>query len=279
MNAGTHAVSGITDAVLTAPPVDLDGDLTKDIVGILQGHSGYPTLLGNAATGGGSCMDRMLVPPNPIRNVTPFQVSFPNNPTDIAYPLNLHVEGTTLAGLGSSFTADLPFVMGVRGACSLEAGPAGDFDLLQGLLPPMAGLVPELPASAEASGVPTPPRPFKSGRTLPLKLRFSCGGVNLTGALASPPEIVALERLVPGMPNVSEPIPSVGPDTGHLFRFSDDDGLWIFNLKTTGLPPGKHVIKIRMQNGAIYEAGFGIREDGVASRYTRARPISASDGR
>ena len=121
-----------------------------------------------------------------------------------------------------------------------------------GLFNPMASLVPE------GGLVNYPKNAFKQGRTIPLKLRMSCGATNLTNGDTSPPRIVALTRVGDAQ---SIPIVDIDSgssnDNGSLFRFSGDQ--WIFNLSTTGISTGRYVITIEMSDGLRYEAGFDLR--------------------
>ena len=63
---------------------------------------------------------------------------------------------------------------------------------IEGLQPPLVDLVPE------GEEVLFPDKAFKCGRTLPLKLQLYCGGIPLSDADVSQPEIVGLVSLHPG---------------------------------------------------------------------------------
>src|SRR6185503_8528539 len=123
------------------------------------------------------------------------------------------------------FTMNVPLNLGIADRCDPSASTR-DYDGLEGLLPPMAGLVPA------GEQVRYPPRAFTSGNTRPLKLRVTCGGVALTDQQVDPPQIVGLSEATRGPldirilnlndDNASDP-------TDPFFRVSD--GQWIYNLR------------------------------------------------
>lgn len=123
-----------------------------------------------------------------------------------------------------------------------------------GLLPPLAELAPE------GQLVPLPPRSFKAGGTLPLKLLLYCGSSPLTGADVAPPMLVGLIRW-----GTEVDIPLTDADSGQandngvLFRYSD--GNWVFNLSTKnlGLTPGTYTITIEMPDTRRFSGSFVLR--------------------
>ncbi len=129
-----------------------------------------------------------------------------------------------------------------------------DPNLVDGLLPPMAELVPE--GEAET---PLPDKAFKANRTIPLKLEYSCGAVPVTGADdVSPPELEEVWLV-----GAAEPLEIINPeegddvDSGTSFRFSDSH--WIYNLSTRGFEPGTYELILTVPDGRRFKTGFVLR--------------------
>jgi len=256
-NAGSKTLTGAI-AALSAPEVDLDENLDDvvptsdpDPVVITRSSSRYPDLEG-AAIGGGQQDCSTAIPLQPVRsftNSTSFSVMVPaDHPSDTAHPFHLNLTGQ-VAGVATSLGTN--FVLGIGSVCGEAETASGEFDHLEGLLPPLARLV------LEGNTIPMPERPFKRGSTLPLRLRLACGAIPLTGRNAAAPRIVALAR--EGTPidlGALDPDAGSSNKNGLLFRFDSDRGQWIYNLKTGDLSPGRHVITIQMPNGRNYVAGF-----------------------
>ena len=112
---------------------------------------------------------------------------------------------------------------------------------------------------SDGGTVPSPDKAFKTGRTLPLKLRLFCGDVPLSDADVSPPEIVSLIIVdeAPDDLDIIDLDAGEANDNGTLFRFSDD--LWIYNLSTKNLPSGSYEITIEMPDGRLFSTGFILR--------------------
>lgn len=121
---------------------------------------------------------------------------------------------------------------------------------VQGLEAPLAGLVPE------GQHPPLSP-PFNAGRTLPLKLRLSCGDRELIGGEVSPPRIVALSR--DGLTIDLPPDLDAGNANGGTPLFRPSEGQWLFNLSTRSLEPGTYSILLEMPDGRRLAAGFVLR--------------------
>jgi Tol biopolymer transport system component len=123
---------------------------------------------------------------------------------------------------------------------------------VEGLLPPLAALVPE------GQMVPLPSRAFRRGSTLPLRLRLWCGNQSLTEADVPAPRIFGLVRN-------SEPVDltTIDPDSGEandntlFFRFSD--GNWVYNLSTGDLVTGTYVIAIELPDRRRVHAAFVLK--------------------
>jgi len=120
-----------------------------------------------------------------------------------------------------------------------------------GLLPPLAALVKE-------GLVPVPPKAFKRGSTLPLKLYLYCGSTMLTSAGVSPPLLVGLTRLGEEIPlNTIDPDSGEANDNGLLFRYAEPN--WVYNFSTKDLSTGTYEIVIQMPDGRRFVAGFVLR--------------------
>jgi hypothetical protein len=123
---------------------------------------------------------------------------------------------------------------------------------VEGLLAPLAALV------AEGDTVPYPDKAFKLGRTLPLKLQLSCGGLEVTDTNVPPPRIVGLVRNGDAVDLATiDPDSGEANDGGILFRYSAPN--WVFNLSTAGLSAGTYVVTIEMPDGQRYVAAFVLR--------------------
>lgn len=125
--------------------------------------------------------------------------------------------------------------------------------VVNGLMPPLASLV------RESEEPPLPPRAFKQGRTLPLRLELFCEGVALSNSDVAPPEIAELTRT--GEPIDLETIdldPGQANDDGTLFRYSEED-IWVYNLKTTDLSSGTYALSIKTPEGLLLIAGFVLK--------------------
>ncbi len=124
---------------------------------------------------------------------------------------------------------------------------------VEGLLPPLAALVPE------GVVVPFPDRAFKQGKTLPLRFRLFAGAQEITNHEAAAPQVVGLVRVGDAPLDLETLDLDAGQtnDSGLLFRF--EEGSWAYNLNTKGLSAGAYVITIRMPDNLRYSAGFALR--------------------
>lgn len=122
---------------------------------------------------------------------------------------------------------------------------------VQGLLPPMAALVP-------AGQTPPVPRDFRLGSTIPLKLRLSCTSGPLTGDGVAAPVIDGLSLNGAPVSLDGLDLDAGGSGGGGLaFRWSDDQ--WIYNLDTSALSAGHWVITLRLPDGKKVSAAFILR--------------------
>jgi hypothetical protein len=249
VNAGPGTVRGVTSDLI-APDVDLDDDRIPDPVTIVSEVSTFPDLGTGITDPGGAdppCGEGVAANPPPSTNDVPFEVIVPaNHPGDTAHGFTLRVSGRTGPDPGVPFGADVSFVVSIGGVC--VPGQGGDFDSIQGLMPPMAALVPE------GAVVPFPPKAFKAGRTLSLKLRLSCGGTALGADVVSPPRIVELDGAP--VPATLDPDAGMANGGGLDFRFDEDGGKWIYNLATGSIGVGSHRLTIQMPDGRNFVAGF-----------------------
>lgn len=245
LNAGPTDITGAT-ATLTAPSVDLTQDGVDNPVGIdvTSATSSYGTISGTPAT-----TDCTPVTLHPASNATPFQITVPpDHPGDTGHPFTLEVTGTVS---GAPFTMSVPLDLGIAGACSYAAH-TGDYDGLDGLLSPMAKLVPV------GDTVPFPSKPFNAGNTRPLKLTMSCGGTLLTDADVVAPQIVGLTRdgesLDIGDLNLNDDNGANPNDP--FFRYNASNSQWIFNMRTALIGTGSFQLTIRIAGRKDYVTGF-----------------------
>jgi sugar lactone lactonase YvrE len=126
-------------------------------------------------------------------------------------------------------------------------------NVIDGLLAPMTGLVPE------SEETPLPDKAFRGNRTLPVKFDYSCGSVSVTDQDdVTAPELLEVWRI-----GDAEPLPIIDPDNGEAddsgawFRYSGEH--WIYNYGTSGLGQGTYRLSIRMPDGRVFDAGFVLK--------------------
>jgi hypothetical protein len=154
---------------------------------------------------------------------------------------------------GRPFTQDLRFGLGVADRCDYNAA-ARDYDGLDGMLSPMAKLVPA------GDPMPMPDKPFNAGQTRPLKVRQLCGGVNLRGGDVDAPQIVALSEAVRGPLDIANL--NLNDDTNSndpFFRWNDKTQQWIYNMRTSQIGTGVFMLTIRIAGRKDYVSGFELR--------------------
>jgi hypothetical protein len=261
LNTGSQDMVGVPPhpivAHLAAVPTDPDRDGDDDVPYVIVADSAYP-ILPAVRDVEGDCVDIAPVAIHPVANLTPFVVQFPAGPGDVSYPFTLTVTGQPAAASAGGPTAaapppsiEVPLVVGVGGECD-PTFITGDFDVLQGLLPPMGALVP-----AE-NDTPQPSDITLESATRPLKLKLFCGGRQLTGKdPINPPEIVGLTRNGDPVPltKIYLDVNSNANDHSLFFRYA---GAWIYNLNTTAIGPGVYVVFIQMPDGQVYKSSFAI---------------------
>jgi hypothetical protein len=247
INAGAVDITDAT-ATLVSDPVDLTDDGVDNPVAIdvVSGTSAYGTIAGTAPSV--DCEPLVL---QPASNETAFEITIPEaHPSDTSHPFTLRVSGTVD---GAPYEMDMPIALGIVDRCVYEA-ETGDFDGIDGLLSPMADLVPV------GDPVPFPSKALNAGNTAPLKLRLLCGGVELRGAEVDPPEIVAMSEATRGPLDILSLNLNDDEDPDDLFfRYNDTNKRWIFNLRTADLGVGTFTMTIRVAGRKEYVTGFELR--------------------
>ncbi len=244
INAGTLPIVGAS-ATLTSPPVDLSDDLVNNPVAVTisTAPASYGTIEPTSATA--DCSAAVL---HPASNAVPFGVTLPANHTfDTSRPFVLEFTGTVD---GAPWSMSVPIGLGIADRCTASAA-TGDYDGIDGLLNPMARLVPK------GDLFPLPSKEFNAGNTRPLKLRQLCGSHNLTGSEIAPPEIVALSEAVRGSIDIKTIV--LNDDTGTndpFFRWNDNVKQWHFNMQTSQIGTGTFTLTIRLAGRKDYVTGF-----------------------
>ncbi len=251
LNVGSRPITGVTTMLISDPVqlVDEDGDGTPDgapySVLFPDNSASFPTLPGLGLDGVPDCSPVTL---SPQASLDSFEVVLPpEHPGDVARPFVLRVMGTVD---GQPWQQDVPFNIGITGRCD-PAIDIGSYDGIWGLQTPMSRLVPEGDAPYY------PPRPFKRGNVVPLKLYLKCGSYVLKSGDIVPTEIVGLTRVGSGPIDLSTiDINNDAGTTDHYFRNNPNSKQWHFNLRTSDLQPGTYVMKIRIAERKEYVAGF-----------------------
>jgi hypothetical protein len=248
LNAGPMDITQAS-ATLSAPAIDLSADGLINPVGITvaTASSSYGTIPGTPVS-----TDCAAPPPHPASNATAFAITVPSNhPGDTSHPFVLAMTGTVN---GSPFAMDVPLTLGVADSCD-AAAHTRDYDGVDGLEGPMARLVPT------GDPVPFPSRPFSAGNTRPLKLRVSCGGLNLSDADVDPPEIVGLSEAVRGTLDIKS-LNLNSDDTNNpndpFFRYNNalTGGHWAYSMRTSLIGTGTFTLTIRIAGRKEYVTGF-----------------------
>ena len=246
LNAGTKNITGAS-AQLSAPSVDLTGDGIVNPIGITVGtaSAAYGTISGTPVS------TNCTAPPlQPASNATVFPITVPaNHPGDTSHPFILAVTGTVD---GNPFSMNVPIALGIADKCDI-ASNTRDFDGVDGLSSPMGKLVPE------GEAVPMT-GPFTAGNSRPLKLRMTCGGVNLSDALVDAPEIVGLSEATRGPLDVHAL--NLNDDGNNpndpFFRFNNSltGGQWAYSMRTGLIGTGSFTLTIRIAGRKNYVTGF-----------------------
>ena len=242
VNAGADGLTGVS-ATLSSPPVDLTQDGVANPVGITIANAtqSYGSIPG-AASGSGDCS--LPSPVVPATNLAPFIVTLlASQPGDVSRPFNLHFTGNSASG---PVVLDVPISLGIASTCTLADR---SFDGLVGLSSPMARLVPQ------GEIVPFPPKPFALGKSRPLKLKLLCGGINVTGPMIDPPQIVGLSEESLGSLDISRlNLNDDANSSDPFFRYGSSTG-WMYNMRTKELVAGTYTLTIDI-NGRRFVTGF-----------------------
>jgi hypothetical protein len=246
LNAGPVDVSEAS-ATLVSAPVDLTDDGIANPVAIVTPAApiAFGTIPGTTPPSG-ACEPSEL---HPAASSSPFEISIPaDQPGDTSHPVSLEFVGRVN---GAPFSMSVPLTLGIADRCDPGAATR-DYDGLEGLLPPMAKLVPV------GDPVVFAPHSFTSGNTRPLKLRVTCGGLPLNDQEMDPPQIIGLSEATRGpldLASLDVNEDDVANPDDPFFRLSSE-GQWVFNLRTSGLGTGTFQIRIRIAGRKEYVTGF-----------------------
>jgi hypothetical protein len=247
LNAGPVTIAGAT-ATLTSPPLDLSDDGESNPVSVLISPlpESFGDILGTPP-GEGDC-NAPRRPLDPARNAVAYDVTFPpNHPGDTSRPFTLQFAGIVNGG---PFSMDMPVSLGVADAC-VYSEKTRDFDGLDGLLTPMAKLVPV------GDEVPLPEKHFKVDAVLPLELRQLCGGVDLDLDDIDAPQIIGLSEAKIGPLDITTLILNNDTATNDpFFHWDAELGRWVYHLRSAGLEIGRYTLKIRIASRKEYVADF-----------------------
>lgn len=247
LNAGPETIFGAT-ATLVSPPVDLSDDGVSNPVAVLISPlpESFGDILGTPP-GEGDC-NTPRRPLDPARNAVAYEVTFPpNHPGDTSREFTLQFAGIVNGG---PFTMDMPISLGIADTC-VYSEKTRDYDGLDGLLTPMAKLVPV------GDEVPLPHKNFKVNAVLPLELRQLCGGVDLDVEDVDAPQIIGLSEEKLGPLDISALI--LNDDTGTndpFFHWDTELGRWVYHLRSAGLEIGRYTLKLRIASRKEYVTGF-----------------------
>jgi len=247
LNAGPFTIFG-ANATLISPAIDLSSDGVSNPVGVTISEDAetFGDILGTPP-GEGDCTAPRR-PLDPAKNLIPFDVTIPaNHPGDTSRPFTLQFAGIVN---DSPFSMDMPLSLGIADNCDFSE-KSRDFDGLDGLLEPMAKLVPI------GDDVPLPRKNFKENHVVPLELHQLCGGVELTGDDVDAPQIIGLVDSKLGPLDITAL--HLDDDTGTnnpFFTWDADLGRWKFHIRTTELGIGRFTLTIRIASRKEYAAAF-----------------------
>jgi hypothetical protein len=247
LNAGPRDISHAS-ATLVPAVVDLSDDGLVNPVGltVVGGPVSYGTILGTQVST--DCAPTVL---HPASNATPYLISVGDHPGDTSHPVTLVFTGTVD---GEPFSMDVPLSLGIADRCD-PAANSRDFDGVDGLSSPMARLVPK------GDPVVFPSNSFTAGNSRPLKLRVSCGDVNLTDTTVDRPEIVALSEATRGPLDI-QALNLNSDNTNNpndpFFRFNNSltGGQWAYSMRTALIGTGTFTLTIRIAGRKDYVTGF-----------------------
>ena len=199
---------------------------------------------------GGDCDTQPQI--DPKTNTLAYSVILPHEQEpDIGRVFALELLGDN----GGPVTATMPFVLGVGKACNPATDIDGKtYDGLAGFLSPVdAQLVPEGGPVRYSSGS------FNQTKTIPLKVRLSCGtqALGLVGVDPAP-QIIAVVHATLGPQSLANINGANGANPNDPAFQCSTNGCE-FQLRTRDLPIGVYVISVRMPDTRVFQAGFTLR--------------------
>jgi hypothetical protein len=229
-------------AVLSSAP-----DATNPLpISVLQDTSVYPNF--PALETPADCQTTPQFEPR--KNTTSFTLSVPaEQEPDVGRLFNLSFTGDAGGGVVS---VEMPIVIGIGRTCEPATDLDGEtYDGLEGLLNPVS--VDLVPATYPVNVAPDT---FNSGSNIPLKLRLKCGSQVLQPEnLDLTPQIVGIVHETLG----DLPLDAINADNNANPSdpfFSCGTNRCEFGLRTSGLPVGTVVIKIRMPDSRVFHAAL-----------------------
>jgi hypothetical protein len=220
-------------------------------VTISEGAEPFGNIIGTPP-GEGDC-NAPRRPLEPAKNTFAYDISFPpEHPGDTSRRFTLQFAGTVNDG---PFAMDVPLSLGIADRCDF-AEKSRDYDGLEGLLTPMAQLVPV------GDNIPLPHKNFKLDQVLPLELIQLCGVVQLSDEDIDAPQITGLSESKLGPIDISSMI--INDDTGTNSPFFHWDGelnRWVFHFRSVGLAVGRYTLSIRIASRKEYVASFILEDE------------------
>jgi len=246
LNSGPFNVENAVGTLISPPVVLTDGGSPASVT-ISSLSESFGDIRGVPIGEGGCAAPRQKV--TPAHNEIPFEISFPlDHPGETSRPFVLQIAGIVN---GSPFSMDVPLSLGIADSCNFLA-KTRDFDGLDGLLTPMAKMVPE------NDDAPLPNKSFPPSFVIPLELHQSCGGVELGPDDADAPQIVGLVDTATETA-LDITLLTLNDDTGTnnpFFHWDSDLGRWVYHLRTAELALSRYTLKIRIAGGKVYDAAF-----------------------
>jgi hypothetical protein len=238
-------------ATISSPAQDLtpnDGINNPTTVSIATATACYPDIPGTPGTTG-NCSTPPAVTPK-LGNSSFVLSTAPGYLGDTSRIFVLHFTGSAN---GNPVSEDVPLTLGIGSKCD-PTNIQNGFDGFVGLYSPMAAAIPE----DDPRSLPTPPKPFALGKTRPLKLTFSCSGLNLDATNALAPKIVELFDLTTNQAvdltkiNINDSPNQFDPE----FRYQSSLGGWIYQMRTKDLAAHKYRMKFVIAGARIFKTGF-----------------------
>lgn len=229
---------------LSSPPDEFN-PLQVVFTGDTSSYPDFP-----AYTGGGDCDTPPVV--DPKTNTVKFNLTLPpGQDSNVGRVFDLRLRGDH----NGPVEATMPFVLGVGRVCNPATDIDGEtYDGLTGFMAPLsARLMPDGGPIYYSSGS------FNKGKTVPLKMRLSCGGLVLpTSGIIPSPQIIAVVHATLG----PQPLTNINGANGanpNDPAFACSSSQCEFQLRSKDLPLGVYVISVRMPDSRVFRAGFTLR--------------------